>query len=202
MSTVTPTKSVDIELLALQQVASNTDVPGTPVDVSTVLSAMIGIHFGRRATSALSASAVIRIEASTKASGDGHWFTLFAYTTGTAAANSQAVTGTVNSGQKVVTIGTTTGFTVGNLAYIENTTLGNSEFVRIKSSVASTSFTIEDDLAHAQTGSTCYNQAEIAQIERDLSNVSRIRAFYDGSQTGQATAVEVRMTTLDSLVAA
>src|SRR5215203_4124664 len=147
-------KTQGVTLLALQSVASNTVLISSAVDVSTKIAAAFFIHFGRRTASALTEGMEFRLEASAKSSGNGHWFPLFAVKTNTTAAESEAVTSTVSSGTNVITVASTTNLVAGDAIYIDNGTIANSEFGRIKSIVANTSVTIEDNLVNAQTGAT------------------------------------------------
>jgi hypothetical protein len=192
-------KTVNQTLLALQALSSNTVVIGSAVDVSTKFSAFIGIHFGRATASALTTGAKVRIEGSMKSSGDGHWYVLAEFQSAIAAAESEAVSGTVNAGTNVVTVASTTNLTQGDLVYIKNTTIGNSEWGRVKSISANVSITLEDNLVNAQTGSTIYDNAELWTAYLDLAAVTRIRAVADFSGTGQACDVEALMVTADSI---
>lgn len=195
----TITKTVGTSLLSLQSVASNTVVISSAQDVSTKLAATVFIHFGRRATTALTEGMEFRIEGSSKSSGDGHWYPLATFKTAIAAAESEAVSGTVSSGTNVITVASTTNLTVGDLIYIDNGTIGNSEWGRIKSVSTNTSVTIEDNLVNAQTGATIYDQAEFYVAQLDLTAVGRIRLVANGCNTGQAVAVEAHMVTGDSI---
>lgn len=195
----TITKTAGTSLLSLQSVASNTVVISSAQDVSTKLAATVFIHFGRRATSALTQGMEFRVEASSKSSGDGHWYPLARVRSQITAAESEAVSGTVSSGTNVITVASTTNLTVGDLIFIDNGTIGNSEWGRIKSVSTNTSVTIEDNLLNAQTGATIYDQAEMWAIQLDLSAVGRLRLVADGSNTGQAVAVEAHMVTADSI---
>ena len=94
----TYSKTQGTSVLSLQSVASGAVLISSAIDVSTVMAASIFIHFGRRAATALTVGCIIRIEASSKSSGDGHWYPLFIYTTDIAAASDEAVSGTVSSG--------------------------------------------------------------------------------------------------------
>lgn len=157
------------------------------------------IHFGRRATTALTAGAQFRIEASSKSSGDGHWYPLFIYTTDIAAAESEAVSGTVNAGTNVITVASTTNLTAGDIIYIDNGTIANSEWGRIKSISTNTSVTIEDNLVNAQTGATLYDQAQIFRVvDINCRAIGRLRLVVDNTGTGQAVAVEAHVVTADS----
>ena len=195
----TITKSAGTSLLSLQSIASNTVIVGSAADVSTKLAATVFIHFGRRATTALTEGVEFRIEASAKSSGDGFWWPLAVFKTAIALAETEAVSGTVSAGTNIITVASTTNLVAGDIIFIDNTTIGNSEWGRIKSIVANTSVTIEDNLANAQTGATIYDQAEMYAAQFDLTAVTRIRVVADGRNTGQAVAAEVFMVTGDSI---
>lgn len=195
----TPTKTIQTAPIALQSVASGAVVLSSAIDVSSKFAGQVFIHFGRRATTALTLPTTFRVEASATASGDGHWYPIAVVSTEVAAAESEAVSGTVSSGTKVITVASTTNLAAGDSIYIDNGTIANSEWARIKSIVSNTSVTIEDNLVNAQTGATIYDQAQIIPILVDLSTVSRIRIVVDNSVAGQAVAVEVELTTLDSI---
>lgn len=197
MATITKTQGTS--LLSLQSVASNTVVISSAQDVSTKLAATVFIHFGRRATSALTTGMEFRIEASSKSSGEGHWYPMASFRTAVAAAESEAVSGTVSSGTNVITVASTTNLVVGDIIFIDNGTIGNSEWGRIKAVSTNTSVTIEDNLVNAQTGATIYDQAEMFVAQLDLTAVGRLRLVADGSGTGQAVAVEAHMVTGDSI---
>lgn len=194
------TKTIQTALLALQSLASNSVVKSSELAVTTTLSAAVFIHFGRRAATALTTGVTFRIEGSAKATGDGHWFPLAQFLTNIAAVNSEAVNGTCSSGQAVIGLADTTGFTVGDIVYIDNGTIANSEWGRIKAVDTNTSITIEDNLVNAQTGSTVYPGAQIFTAANiDLAAVRRIRAVANGSGTGQAVALQVQIITCDSI---
>jgi hypothetical protein len=140
-----------------------------------------------------------RIEASAKSSGDGYWWPLATFRTAIALAESEAVSGTVSAGTNVITVASTTNLVAGDIIFIDNGTIGNSEWGRIKSVSAGVSVTIEDNLVNAQTGATIYDQAEMFVAQLDLTAVGRLRVVADGSGTGQAVAVEALMVTGDSI---
>jgi len=197
----TYTKTQGTSVLTLQSVASGAVLISTAIDVSGKIAVTLFIHFGRRATTALTVGCQIRIEGSSKSSGDGHWYPLFIYTTDVAAAESEAVTGTNNAGQNVITVASTTNLSAGDVIYIDNSTIGNSEWHRIKSVVTNTSITLEDNLAHAQNSgsATIYDQAQIFRaVDINCRALGRLRVVVDDSGTGQAIAIEVDMVSADS----
>jgi hypothetical protein len=197
MATITKTQGTS--LLSLQSLASNSVVISSATDVSTKLAGSVFMHFGRRATNALNEGLEFRVEASAKSSGDGFWFPLAIFKTSVIAAESEAVSGTVSSGTNVITVASTSGLVAGDVIYIDNGTIGNSEWGRIKSISSNTSVTIEDNLVNAQTGATIYDQAEMFAAQLDLTAVGRIRLVADGRNTGYAVAVQAYMVTGDSI---
>jgi len=194
------TKTAAIELFALQSVASNTVVISSAQDVGTKFSATVYIHFGRRATTALTAGMTFRFEASSKSSGDGHWYPLATWTTQIATSETEAATGTNSAGQKVIGCASTTNLVAGDSIYIDNTTVLNGEFHRIKSISAGASVTVEDNLTNAQNSgaATIFDQAEFFSATFDLTSILRLRLVADGSGTGQAVAIEAHMSTGDT----
>jgi len=192
-------KTASGTLLALQSVAASSVALGTDVDVSGKMGGLVYIRFGRRSATAAGAGANIRLEASFATSGNNTWFPFAEFTTNFAACEAEAVSGTVASGQKVITVASTTNLAAGDLIFIDNGTIGNSEWARIKSIVSNTSVTVEDDLVNAATGCTIYDSAEIYAAVQFPEGAIRIRAVDDGSLFTQAHAIEVRYTTIDSI---
>ena len=191
-------KTADLDLISLQDIAANTVVVGSGVDLSGKEMGMVYARFGRRSASAGGAGVNIRIEASHKGSGDNSWYPLAIFTSAFAACESEAVSGTVNSGTKIITVASTTNLTAGDIVFISNGTPANSEWARIKSIQGTPSVTIEDDLVNAQTGSTLYDSAEIYAPVPIPKNVYRIRAVIDGASFTQAFSAQVKYSTVES----
>ena len=101
----------------------------------------------------------------------------------------------------MVTVASTTNLTVGGIVFFDNTTIGNSEWGRIKTVTTNTSITLEDNLLNAQSSgaSTIYTRAELYVAQLDLGPYKRLRVVADGSGTGQAIAVDAFASTLDSV---
>lgn len=196
MATITKSYTT---VLSLQSNAASTVLLSSAQDVSTKLAATIFIWFGRRSATAAGAGCNIRIEGSGASSGDAAWKALHTFTTTYAACESEAVSGTVTSGQKVITVASTSNLTIGDYIYIDNGTIANSEWHRIKSIVTNTSVTVEDDLTNAQTSSTIYDSAEDFVWQGDLTGLARIRIVVDGASFTQAHAVKALMVTGDSI---
>lgn len=198
-------KTVATSVLAIQSVASNTVVISSAISVATALAGWLTIHFGRRSNTALTGGVIIRVEGSAKSSGDGFWFPLAQFKTMLAAQTSQAVNGTCASGQNVVAMTSTTGMSAdpdsanGHVVYIDNTTIANAEFHRVKVITSNTSITLEDNLTNAQTGATVYPGAEMFSAYLDLTAVTRLRVVVQADNTGVACAIEALLNTADSI---
>lgn len=195
----TYTKTVQTALLALQSVSASSVVVGSAFDFSGKMGGIIQVRFGRRSATAAGASANIRLESSSAASGNNTWFPFAIFSTNFAACEAEAVSGTVNAGTNVITVASTTNLTAGDLIFIDNSTIANSEWGRVKSIVTNTSITIEDNLVNAQTGSTLYDSAEIYAPISVPEGAIRIRAVADGASFTQAWAVEVNLITIDGI---
>lgn len=204
MTTTTLNKTQAISLLSLQSIATAVAVIGSSVDVSTKIGpAALLVHFGRRATTALTAAPIFRLEGNFKASGNGFWGTVIPpFTTANhlTAAESEAVSGTVSSGTNVIGVASTTNLAAADIVYIDNGTIANSEWGRVKSISSNASITIEDNLLNAQTGATIYDQAEIITIPFNLAAFASLRFVVDAysGPTGQNIAVEAWLITADS----
>jgi len=196
----TPTKTGGATLFTLASTAASAVAISSVVDVSTKLGALINIFFGRRSATAAGAGVNIFIEGSTFASGDDNWTTLAQLTTEFAACEAEAVTGTVAAGATVITCASTTNLTAGDYIYIDNSTIANSEWRRIKSISTNTSVTVIDALTNAQTSSTMYDAAQTYAVSLDLSRVMRLRIVFDGSLFTQAFAAKATISYLDSIV--
>ena len=192
-------KTVQTALLALQSVAASSVAISSAFDMSTKLGGIISCRFGRRAVTAAGAGVNIRLEASRATAGDNSWFPFATFTSAFALAEGEAVSGTVAAAQNVITVASTTNLVAGDVIFIDNGTIANSEWARIKSIVANVSVTIEDNLVNAQTGSTLYDLAEIYSPVSIPEGVMRIRAVADGANFTQAFAVEVALMTIDGI---
>jgi len=186
-------------LLALQSVSASSVVVGTPLDVSTKMGGLVYLRFGRRAATAAGAGCNIRLEASHSASGDNSWYPFSIFTTAFAAAEAEAVSGTVAAGATAITVASTTNLTAGDLIFIDNGTIANSEWARIKAISANVSVTVEDALVNAATGCTLYDSAEIYAPVAIPEGALRIRCVVDASLFTQACAVEARYSTIDGI---
>ncbi|CAB4146900.1 hypothetical protein UFOVP505_3 [uncultured Caudovirales phage] len=186
-------------LYALASTAASSVSLGTPLDVSTKMGGLVYVRFGRRSATAAGAGCNIRLEASHSSSADNSWYPFAIFTTAFAAAEAEAVSGTVAAGATAITVAATANLTQGDIIFIDNGTIGNSEWGRIKSISLNTSVTVEDALVNAATGCTLYDSAEIYAPVAIPEGASRIRCVVDASAFTQACAVEARYTTVDGI---
>jgi hypothetical protein len=196
-----PSKTQGTSLLAIQNVANNTVVTSSAQDVSTKFAATVFVHIGRDVVTALTNGVNIRILASAQSSGDSEWYTLAQFLTGTATANTNAMSGSSNaSGQNVLTATANINFTPdGTLIFIKNGTIANSEFARIQHVTAVTTVSLFFNLTNTQTNSNAFDHAEEFVAQLDLTAVGRIRLEIDTLSVGQAVNVEAFMVTCDSI---
>lgn len=193
-----PQKSVaDITVLALQSIAASTVLISSEFDVSAKFGAKLFFRFGRRAATAAGAGVRFRVETAAKASGAGAWIPYSVFETDFAACEAEAITGTQAIGAQTLTVASTAGLAIGDVIFIDNGTILNSEWHRIKSFVVNTSITLEEPILNAQTGSTLYNKAEPYAPQLDLMADKRIRLVVDGSRFTQAFAVQAFLITTD-----
>ena len=188
-------------LFALASIAASTVSKSSPADISTKMDGLLLVRFGRRSASAAGAGVNIRLEVSSSASVDNSWFPFAWFTTGFAACEGEALNATCNAGQKVLTVTSTTNLTVGDAIFIDDTVdITKSEWGRIKSIVANTSVTLEDDLVYTHLNSAIiYDSAEIYSVVAIHPAMGRIRAVIDGVSFTQAFACEVSYLTVEGI---
>jgi hypothetical protein len=186
-------------LYTLASTAASSVSLGTALDVSTKMGGLVYVRFGRRSATAAGAGANIRLEASSSATLDNSWYPFAVFTTAFAACEAEAVSGVVAAGATAITVAATANLAAGDVIFIDNGTIGNSEWARIKSIVLNTSVTVEDALVNAATGCTIYDAAEIYAPVAVPEGASRIRLVVDGSLFTQAFAVEARYSTIDGI---
>jgi len=192
-------KTAGTSLITLKSVATTTVEKSAAQDVSAKFGATVFVHVGRRATTALTEGVRVRIEGSSKASGDGHWYPLAEFQTDTAAANTWSLAGAEAAGQTVLEANPTAG-AIGDIIFLDNATIANGEFHRVFKITTNVSEEIEDGLVNAQASATnVYNKAEMFAAQLDLTAVSRLRVVVDCRNTGQNIAVEAHMVTGDSI---
>ena len=185
------TKVEQTVLFAIASVASNSVTVGSAVSVATFYAVDVRIRMGRGTGTAFTAAPIFRLEGtydSTSPTAD-QWVVLAQFQPVVGASiGSQAVSGTEAAGQTVVSLAAGTNFAAGDYVFFHNTTIGNSEWCRVKS-VTGADLTIEEGLVNAQTGSTCRDQAEQYHALIDCTSLQALRLVVDGNSSGQAVIV-------------
>jgi len=185
------TKTQDISVLTIQQVAANAVVNSAALDVSAYLSVLLAVNIGRDDTGgALTSGAIVRVQASPKPSGDDAWRDLAVFQTQVTTPESESVSSTANSGQAVLPVASTSNLAVEDLILIKNGTIGNSEFHRIKAVSSNTSVTVDDNLTNSQTSSTIYDQAELFLVQLDVLPFSRLRVQIDNAANSRTIVAQ------------
>jgi hypothetical protein len=184
------TKTVQTELKGITNVSAAAQSVSSVFTASTHLAATIFIDIAPEATN--TPGTELRIEVSQKDSGDDTWVTLTPFLSTKNTVNSNAVDGTEAAGSTVIDETTTTGIAAGQIIFFKNSTIGNSEWAKIVAFTASTSFTLQDGLTNAQTGSTWYNQAERFVAQIDLTAIKRFRVVCNNNFGASSVAVNWR----------
>jgi len=186
-------------LYTLASTAASSVTVGAAVDVSTKMGGLVYVRFGRRSATDAGAGCNIRLEASSSATLNNSWYPFAVFTTAFAACEAEAVSGVVAAGATAITVAATANLTAGDVIFIDNGTIGNSEWARIKSIVADTSVTVEDALVNAATSCTIYDAAEIYAPVAIPEGAYRIRCVVDASLFTQASAVQAMYSTIDGI---
>jgi len=133
---------------------------GADQDMSGKYGGILTIQFARAVTTALTAGVKFRVEMRKAAAGNMAWGLLCSFVTAIATAVRLALT-SESTGQ-TLTMTTTTGYALTDRIFVENATLGNSEFHEIRKINGGASLLIEENLANTQAATTTFvaNSAE------------------------------------------
>lgn len=196
------TKTVVSDSITLQSVAEYGVVVGTAINVSSKIGGKVSIRFGRRTSSSGDNPVNIRVEISSKTSGDNSWYPIATFNTGYAVATVQSANGENPEGQKhIETYGG--GFAIGEIVYFDMDyypyNVLDGMWGRVKADNY-TNFDVEENLVVAVAdGMPICGKAEIfPDVEIPLGAL-RIRVVSDGSKFKQAYAIQAQVITIDSI---
>lgn len=203
-STITPNKTVDITAaVAWQDIATANQVISSAISVGTSAgkrAVRFFIKLARRSGTAFTAGwPNVRIEASSKSTGNSDWIPLYSYQMGVGASIANTtLNGAVSAGATSFVVTAATNIAVGDLLYLGDSSAANWEIVRVKG-VSGTTITPEEAVtfAHAN-GAAVTDQAEVASPAFGCVTFSRMRVVVDNAGSGQTVAAEVAYTTYDS----
>lgn len=195
------TKTVGTDVLTHQAITHPDTVKGSAQDVSTKLAAtIICFHSSVEATANTNSGSFL-VQISGASSGDEDWATVAQFQATVSTADTEAMTATEPVGETVLACASTTGFVAGDYLYIQNSTVGNSEWARCQEIVANTSINLIDGLTNEQTNtSVIWNDCDIFTCQLDLTAISRVRVvFQHEGATGANCHVKALMVTGDSI---
>lgn len=185
--------SVWQSLYGITNVASNTTSTGSALDVSTYYSGGVHVLFGRLSGTALSVQPQIRLQYTGVASSPTaqDWATT---ATWKPAVGSSVFATTISSGggsgSTAVTVGSTTNLAAQDYVFIQDSTLANSEWVRVVS-VSGSVMNIAEALINTHAnGSNLFDQSEEYSLDQmDLTSVQKLRLQVENAGTGQGIVV-------------
>ena len=188
------TKTTGVSILAWQQVANQASATGTITGLpTTALGLGLTIHLARQSGSAFTAGwPNIRVEASSKSSGDDAWAPVASYqpAAGAALVNT-TLSSAVSASATTVPVASATNIAAGDILFLGDSSSSNWELVRVKS-VSGTTITLEEACTNSHTsGAAVYDQSEIYGLTVDMLGFTRCRVVADNANSGQTTAVRV-----------
>lgn len=186
------TKTTGVSILAWQQVANQASVAGTITGLpTTALGLGLTFHLARQSGTAFTAGwPNVRVEVSSKSSGDDAWAPLLAYqmAVGASIVNT-TLSSAVSASATTVSVASATNIAAGDILFLGDSSSSNWELVRVKS-VSGTTITLEEACTNSHTsGAAVYDQCEIWGTYVDLSGFTRARVVVDNAGSGQTIAV-------------
>ncbi len=199
MATITKTQGTTI--LTHTAITHPDTLKGSAQDVSTKLAATIFMYHALVEATANTNAGSFMVQTSAASSGDADWVTVAQFTANTGTADTEAMTATEPVGETVLAVASTTGFVAGDLLYVQNSTVGNSEWGLCQEIVSNTSINLVDGLTTQQTNtSVIWNDANRFICQLDLTAVGRLRViFLHEGATGANCHVKAMMVTGDSI---
>lgn len=201
-TTITPNKTDSVEVLAHQAATHPVTIVGSAINTSTKRGATIFLLHGyvEAAADTNPGKFLVQIRPDDGAgSVNEHWITVVELPAKGTTPDTEALTGTESAGDTVLECASTTGFAVEDELYIQNGTLANSEWAKLRSLVANTSLTVMEGITNAQTSSTVWNDASKFIVSLDLNAVESFRVvwMHEGA-TGANGHVKALAITYDS----
>jgi len=201
-------KTIQTELLAITAVAANAQQLSSVFDISGKYQVTVFVDHARDSSDVAAMvgnGTEYRVQVSQKASGDDTWVDLPGGTVESAITASPSI---VMDAQE--TAGATqieTGATLavkGDWVFFKNATLGNSEWGKVVSVVAtggSESFTLQDGLTNTQNAITVTNQGARWAMTFDVMSYTRMRIVVNNNKgtTNRAIVCRIACITTDTI---
>lgn len=198
MPTITPTKTVQTDLVTWQDIATANVVLSSAFDVSTKRAGAFGVFLARRSGTALTSPVNVRLEGAVAASGD-QWIPIcapYAMALGASIANT-TLNGAVSAGATSIVVAAATNIAAGDILFLRGNSDAQNELCRVKA-VSGTTVTLEEGVLFAKnTGNAVTDQAEMVFPALDLTPYVRVRAVVE-NLSGQSVAARVSLVTYDS----
>jgi hypothetical protein len=148
-------------LLAITAVAADAQAQSSVLDLSGPSVAVLEIFHAPDGTGTPTKGTEYRVEVSATATGNDGWVVYSSYVTGLAAATKFDVDGVNAIGTTTIAESATTGLAQDDMIFFKEGTLANSEWRRIVSLTANTSYVINDGLTTAtDTNTDVWNKCE------------------------------------------
>ena len=204
MSTVTPTKTDSVEVLAHQAATHPTTLVGSAIDCRTKRRAVIFLYHGYVEATADTNPGKFLVQVRPDA-GDGtvleHWITVVELAVKGTTPDTEAMTATEPAAETVLAVASTTGFAVEDELYIQDTTtLADSEWAKCRTFATNTSITLVDGLTtQKDSADVIWNDASKFIVPLDLDAVESFRVvwIHEGA-TGANGHVKALAITYDS----
>lgn len=203
VTTFTPTKTAQTDLLAWADYASLAYTEGTALDVSGVFSAAISIKIGRLTGTAFTAgSPNVRIQGSLVSSGNDQWTDLYVYQPAVGASiAATTANGAITANDATFVVASATNIAAGDKLFLGHTTdTTKYELITVKSVSGTTITPVHNVVKAHDTGALITDQAEEVMPMIGLQGYLRLRAVVDNNGSGQGIKVEVKCTTLTNII--
>lgn len=183
MSTITPSKTDSVEVLAHQAVTHPVTVVGSAIDVSTARRVRLFLfHAYVEATADTNyGSFLVQVRPDAgNSSVNEHWITVAKLDALGTTPDTEAMTATEPAGETVLAVASTTGFVAGDLLYIQDTgTLADSEWARCKTFTTNTDIKLIDGLTTQKDSSdVIWNDASEWVIDLDVTTSEAYRVVW------------------------
>jgi len=179
---------------ACQEIAQNTVLEGTTVDVSGCYEAALHVWFALSNATAHTGTKII-LQVSANTSGDEDWTDYAELVSITGTTNLEVITNNpLAAAGTSITVANTTGYTVdGSWRFLEDvSTFANSEWVFQIAVVTNTSITIMDGVTRAHAQNSILNSIAACYVFHLPLWANRARLIYDNTYDSDGATVAIK----------
>lgn len=206
-STITPTWSDNVTVLAIGAINRNTVSRTAPIDLRTKWGAMLFVRIGRGGTTALTTGVAVIARRTINNNGIEHVggaAASFLGQTAAAIGTTCAAAGN-NAGVTSLVVASSASFAVGDLIWVASAAPANtdSEWCRVSQITDATHLLLDapTKFAHNNVAHTVRNKSDLYTIWLEGGATYELIIDYGTSTTGEAITAEVWAQTLDSIAA-